>query len=118
MAGLISGLRPDKLISVWAEIEDFYDEWGRYMCCWTHEYRDMLAQDLYEPVELVAYSSAERCQCKFGNPCLRRIQNEALQCDWCWAQKENGHQRYCDMVTRETAYRMPGRSARFASGNA
>ena len=68
MAGLINGLRPDKLVSVWTEIEDFYDEWGRYMCCWTHEYRDMLAQDLYEPVELVAYSSVERCQCKLGNP--------------------------------------------------
>ena len=85
------------------------------MCCYTHPTRDALAQQRGEVLDLVLLTDPQRCQCTYSGPCVRRmsLDNETLQCDWCWPLGADGHYKACEDIMQTSLW--PGR--RFICGS-
>lgn len=61
------------------------------MCCNTHLDRD--ESDTADGITFVlAESDDVRCMCKIGIPCMRRMTEEDLLCDWC---RNRNHTKAC-----------------------
>lgn len=67
------------------------------MCCITHLVRDETDPDA---PALLALDNPRRCQCKYGQPCLRALMGTDGLCEWC---HKTNHEEACDELAHTEA---------------